>query len=208
MARRKVGKRSKHTSKPLPTPGSSNPGSAPVSAEAERTRTAVASLLAALKEVSRHNEAALEGFESIRLAAAERREGELVAAALQDHLLDDLAALDRILSAAVHNEDEALVRLRAVPAAVLRWAAANMALEPTLAVGDEREVPVTALERYDCDDAAPAGAESGQLVTVRIVTSGWKWRGKVVAKPRVLLGTSRQTAALTACRSAAIVESR
>lgn len=151
------------------------------------TTRAVASLLKALADVARYNELALEGFEAIRSSAAERREGQLVTAALQDHLLDDLVALDRILSTGMNSDDDGLVRLRAVPAAVLRWAAANMNVEPILSVGEEREVPVAALERYDCDKTPAIRSGPGRLVIVRVLAPGWKWRGKVLVKPRVAI---------------------
>ena len=185
MAKRRVAKRP-HTRRKLSRARRRSRSShVPIAAADKLTKGAIRNLLKALADVARHNERAIEGFEAIRSSAADRREGELVAAALQDHLLDDLVALDRILSASRSSDNDGLVRLRAVPAAVLRWAATNMKVEPILSVGEEREVPVAVLERYDCDETP--GFVSGRLVTVRALTTGWKWRGKELVKPRVAI---------------------
>ena len=74
-----------------------------------------------------------------------------------------------------------LVRLRAVPAAVLRWAAAHMSVETVSMVGDEREISASAIDKYEWKGGPPG--RSGELVAIRFVTPGRKWRGKVLAKP-------------------------
>ena len=144
---------------------------------------AIAGLLKTLTEVSRRSALALNSLESMRNSAAEHREHQLVTAALHDNLLDDLLSLDRALSLGGDTGDPELVRLRAVPAAVLRWAAVHMNLEPVLMVGDTRDIPAGALDKYEWDEAT--GARPGRLVTVRVLKPGWRWRGKVLKKPKV-----------------------
>jgi hypothetical protein len=146
---------------------------------------AVTGLLKALNGVVEHGEQALGSFESIRSSAADVRESQLAAAALQDNLLDDLVALDRALTESSETGSAELSRLRAVPAAVLRWAAVHMHLEPVSTAGDEREMPSAALSKYEWDEGSVP--RPGDLVRVRFLTSGWKWRGNVIARPRVTL---------------------
>jgi hypothetical protein len=181
MAKRRVVKRSirrKAARRPRRPIGTRRPVRLPAD---RQTKRAVAGLLRALGDVSRHQDLALGGLESMRVLAAEDREQQLAIAALQDHLLDDLMELGRALSAS--EPSDGLAHLRAVPAAVLRWASVHMNLEPALATGDRREIPVGSLDRYDLDDVPHA--QSGDLVMVQVVRPGWKWRGKVLTKPRV-----------------------
>ncbi len=70
-----------------------------------------------------------------------------------------------------------------MPAAALRWARESLHLEPVLEPGDEREVPAESLDKFEwTGPTPPAGAA---LVRLRVVASGFRWRGEVVVKPRV-----------------------
>jgi hypothetical protein len=181
MAKRRIVRASRRRKRPKRS-RPQRTGREPVSPLSKVMARAVAGLANALNDVSRHSPMVLDGLESISRSAADNREGQLVKSALQDNLFDDLVALDRVLSRITDGGHD-LAPLRAVPAAILRWATVHMQLEPMLVVGETREVPVGSLDRYELDETL--SVPTGVLVKVRVLTPGWKWRGKVVAKPRI-----------------------
>lgn len=143
-------------------------------------RKAVARLLRGLHLVEEHSALALSHLDGIRHDAGLARERELAEHVMSDRLLDDLQRLDRLLADGAF--DAALDPVRAVPAAVLRWAATHLNLTPILILNERVDVSADQLTRYTWIGEDPIGRPGG-LVPARVVSSGWKWRGQVLAPP-------------------------
>lgn len=123
---------------------------------------------------------ALRQFESIRLDGATRREEQIVRQAVKDGLLTDLAALERELLSSAPN----LASFRSVPTALLIWATTELHLEPIMKIDDEGEMSSGATLRYDW--TGPSPTDQG-IVAFRVVDPGWKWQGRVLARPKLAL---------------------
>jgi hypothetical protein len=145
-------------------------------------RQSVDALDRQLRRLSEAGDKALRQLGAIRLDGAARYEEQLVRKAVRDGLFSDLAALEPAIAAAGAST-EGLSSFRGVPAALLIWASSELHLEPILKVGDEGEMPGGAAGKYDWNGDAPS--DPREIVAFRVVDPGWKWRGQVLARPRL-----------------------
>jgi hypothetical protein len=147
-------------------------------------RQSVKNLEKELRKLAAVSDKALRQFEAIRLDGASRYEEQLVRRAVKDGLFADLAALEPALTASVESCPN-LVTFRSVPAALLIWASTELHLEPIMTLGDEGEMSADAVGKYDWTEEIPAGRRG--IVAYRVVAPGWKWRGRVLARPKLSL---------------------
>lgn len=145
-------------------------------------KRSVDKLVRTLTSLHADSDAALADIAGFRALVEADDEHRLVAAAMNDNLFRDLALLDQALSAAEISEVE-LRRLRAVPAAVLRWASTLLQVEAYLTAGEEREIPSAAAGKYEW--TSPPDARKGDLVKLRVMAPGWKWRHQILGRPLV-----------------------
>jgi len=150
---------------------------------ARETRQAIRALVKGLRQVSDASAAALDSLHLLQEAAVATHEEQLVRALVEDRVLRDLAALDAAFSTPGLASPE-LVRCRAVPAALVRWACQALHLEPVLEPGAEREVPAESIDKYDWAEGTPSSRTG--LVRLRVVAAGFRWRGEVIVKPAVV----------------------
>ncbi len=127
---------------------------------------------------------ALRQFEAIRLDGATCREEQIVRKAVKDGLFADLAALGLELESSAGSA--LLASFRSVPAALLIWASTELHLEPIMKTGHEGEMSSTAAAKYDWTHDDRPSATHG-IVAFRVVDPGWKWRGRVLARPKLSL---------------------
>jgi len=147
-------------------------------------RQAVKSLEQQIRRLGTVSDKALRQFEAIRLDGATRREEQIVRKAVKDGLFSDLAALEHELESSSESSPK-LASFRAVPAALLIWASTELHLEPIMKMGHEGDMPSTAAAKYDW---TPDSASTRQgIVSFRVVDPGWKWRGRVLARPKLCL---------------------
>lgn len=137
-----------------------------------------------LRKLAAVSDKALRQFEAIRLDGAARHEGQLVRRAVKDGLFSDLAALEPVLAESVESSP-GLTPFRSVPAALLMWASTELHLEPILTTGQEGEMAADAASKYDWTGESPAAGRG--IIAFRVVDPGWKWRGRVLARPRLSL---------------------
>jgi hypothetical protein len=147
-----------------------------------QARRAVSALLKGLKIVEEYSGLALSSLDGVRQAAALARERQLAETAIRENLFDDLAALEGIFDGGI--ADSRFEPLRAVPSAVLRWAAAHLNLTPMLNPGEQRDIPADRISGYHWLGDPPI-VRPGGLVSARVMTSGWKWRTEILAVPKL-----------------------
>lgn len=145
-----------------------------------KAKQAVAGLLKGLRLVEEHSAMALSHLEGIRQEAVLARERQLAEHVVSDRLLDNLMTLERLLVDGA--SDGGLDAVRAVPAAVLRWASAHLNLTSILVPNERVDVPTDQVSRYMWLGEDPVGRPGG-LVSARVVRSGWKWRGEELSPP-------------------------
>lgn len=147
-----------------------------------RARQAIAGLLKGLRVVDEHCDLALSSLAEMKESAALAREQELATSVVRENLLDDLTGLEALFDQG--TADAGMERQRAVPSAVLRWAAEHLNVRPILRPGDTKDIPADRLSGYHWPHGLPT-ARPGTLVSVRVLTSGWKWRGQVLSLPKM-----------------------
>ena len=123
---------------------------------------------------------------SLKAAAIGSRDDTLVQDLVERQLLRDILAWREALAKAPRGSlPEDLECLRLLPDTLVQWLGERFGLEPTRAVGEELELPVSQLGQFACDSCIPADA--APLVRVRVVAAGWKRSGKVLIPPQVQL---------------------
>src|ERR1035437_3416093 len=105
---------------------------------------------------------------------------ELVNSLVQDNLLHDLEQLRTALATSPLSADH-----RLLPEAVLNWLCRHLDLSQYLQPGQELEVPTDRLRQYDLEGPPPDAARA--LVRLQVIAPGWKYRGKTVICPRVVV---------------------
>jgi hypothetical protein len=105
---------------------------------------------------------------------------ELVNSLVQDNLLHDLEQLRTALAATPLSAD-----LRLLPEATLNWLCRHLDLNQHLQPEQELEVPTDRLRQYDLEGPPPDAAKT--LVRLQVIAPGWKYRGKSVIRPRVVV---------------------
>jgi hypothetical protein len=146
-------------------------------------RQTVKGLERELRRLTTLADKALRQFEAIRLDGAVRYEEQLVRKAVKDGLFTDLAAFQPTLATAV-DPSSSLAPFRSVPAALLIWASSELHLEPILKVGQEGEMSADAASKYDWTGESASCQRA--IIAFRVVDPGWKWRGRVLARPRLV----------------------
>lgn len=105
----------------------------------------------------------------------------LVESLVEDQLLPDLKRLHSHLGSAAGQYPE----FQLIAEATLNWFVRHFDLSESLEAGQLIEIPAGQLDQFDLDGASP---ESGTaLVRVQVLASGWKCRGQIIIRPRVML---------------------
>ena len=99
---------------------------------------------------------------------------------VQDNLLQDLDQLRTEIAAIPLPANP-----RLLPEATLNWLCRHLELSQHLHPGQELEVPAAQLSQYDLAGPAPDSAKP--LVNLQVVAPGWKHRGQIVIRPRVVV---------------------
>jgi hypothetical protein len=146
---------------------------------------ALTTLTGALSVVASASDRATLALEGARVEAVMQAEERLVRSLAADRLLHDLLGLRVASRGDIAEESVATFQNFAV--AVQAWLAEHLHLEPFLEIGSEREVPASQLPNYDLLGDAPQSGDS--LLPLKVLTPGWKWRGRVVVKPEVGVAT-------------------
>lgn len=144
---------------------------------------ALTTLTGALSLVASAAESATLALEGARVDAAMQAEERLIRSLASDRLLNDLVGLRAALSAGGGADPVSMHRNFAV--ALEAWLAEHFHLEPFLEAGSEREVPASQLSNYELLGQTPA--VPGALLRLKVLAAGWKWRGRVVVKPEVII---------------------
>jgi hypothetical protein len=103
---------------------------------------------------------------------------ELVRSLILDHLLQDLERLRAAAATSTVPPD-----LQLLPEAVLNWFCRHLDLSQHLERGQELEVPAVQLSQYEILETPPDPMKA--LVTLRVVTPGWKHSRQTVIFPQV-----------------------
>lgn len=148
--------------------------------ELASTKRSLRKLVNTLELLTATSDAALRDTACVRTLIESEFERHLAVAAMKDNVFRDLALLDHALDADDTNHEE-LRRLRMAPAAVLRWISTFLHVEAHLEPGAEREVSAETVSKYDWR-GDPAATD---LMRIRVVAPGWKWRDRLLAKPLV-----------------------
>jgi hypothetical protein len=152
--------------------------------ERRQVERARARLVTAFEKASAAGEALVRVADAIAETAVERRESALVASMVESRIVADLVELRRLFSVraagADTTPDRGLAPYLNVPAALLDWLCVSFGLEPLFEAGALIEIPRSRADSFMLAGTLPPG--SG-LVRVRVVSPGWKRRGKTVARP-------------------------
>jgi len=160
-------------------------GASPASKGRERRHVerARVRLVTALEKASAAGDDFVRVADGIAEAAVERRESALVASMIESRVLADLVELRRLFSARAVSPDTApdheLAPHLNVPAALLDWLCASFGLESSFEAGAIVEIPRSRAESFALAGTLPPGTG---LVQVRVISPGWKRRGKTVAR--------------------------
>jgi hypothetical protein len=122
--------------------------------------------------------------DEIAAAATEAERDRLAAEIVADRIPRDLLELREALASAPPGSlAPALEVMRKLPDMALGWLQRHLELVPSHRPGDQLQVPAERLASFDVDGPLPAAG----LVSIRILSPGWKRGARVLARPRALL---------------------
>ena len=111
--------------------------------------------------------------------AVESCKANMVCSLVEDELLVDLKRLQEYLASALGVPAD----LQLVAEAALNWLTRHFELTEHLRRGQTLEVPAPQMGEYELDGPQPD--PGGSLVQLRVMTPGWKRRGRSIIPPRV-----------------------
>ena len=122
--------------------------------------------------------------DEIAAAATEAERERLAAEMVADRLPRDLLELrDALAAAPAGSLGPAVEVLRRLPDMALGWIQRHLEVVPSLRAGDELQVPAERLASFDIEGPLPTAG----LVSIRILSPGWKRGARVLARPRAHL---------------------
>lgn len=152
---------------------------------ASKSRTAVERARRDLDKASRtladRASALARVADEIASVATEAEQERLAAELVADRIPRDLLELrDALAAVPPGTSTPALEVLRKFPDMALGWIQRYLDVVPSMRAGDVVQVPVDRLASFDVEGTPPTTG----IVSLRILSPGWKRRGRILARPR------------------------
>lgn len=115
-------------------------------------------------------------------AAAARLKEELLQSLLQENLLQDLEQLRTAATTSTLPAD-----LRLLPEALFNWLCRHFEISQYLERNQKLEIPTERLDQFELQGPRPGSAKA--LVTVYVLAPGWKFQGRTIVLPLVMVAS-------------------